>query len=166
MTISTSRYSGGRAALLETVEIYDDETTLRYVYNFTDLVATTAEDGEVTFTALAMDSSTLTDPDQSDNGAQEMTIALDNIDGVLSRFAYQFNRKLAANTTSYSAHLIRRAYFEDDLTAPVQQYSMEIKSASYNASSAEFTCGYMNVLDYAWPRITYTTTRFPGIEYL
>lgn len=158
MTIARERYSGSDKALLETVEITDGITTLRYVMDHQDLVADT-QVGSVTFTSLPMDADSLSDPPQADAGPQEISVTLDNVSGDLALFAYDVNRNNRAAT------LTRRTYREGAPGA-LQSYVMSIKSATYNTMQVTFNCGYMSVLDLAWPRRAYNLIDYPGIRYL
>lgn len=155
MSIEQSQYSGSQTAFIETVEVTDGTTTLRYVLGNADVVA-----GGMTFTALPMDADSFAPPAQDSDGAQEITIAMDNVDGLLSKFAYDMNRNKTSGT------ITRRTYDESDLSTAVAEYQMAIKSASYTIMSVSFVCGYMTILDLAWPRNTYNLIDYPGIRYL
>lgn len=155
MTVQQSNYSGSRYARIETVELSDGVTTLRYALAHDDIIA-----GGMAFTALDMDPDSLADPSQDGDGAQEITLTLDNVDGRLTVFAYNLNR---AKT---SATVTRRTFDESDLSTPVSEYQMTIKSASWTIMSVSFVCGYMSIFELAWPRRTYNLNDFPGIRYL
>lgn len=155
MILQQSNYSGSLSAFVETLELTDGVTTLRYVFGDVDVTA-----GGYLYTALPMDSDSLASPAQDDDGAQEITLSLDNIDGQLALFVYAMNRNKRSGTVT------RRTFDESNLATPLIEYSMSIKDASYTISNATITCGYMNVLDLAWPRRTYNLIDFPGIRYL
>ena len=158
MSIEQSNYSGSSDIVYETVELSDGTTTLRYVMDHVDLVAYDGE--ELTFSALPMDPDSLADPSRGDSGSQEISISLDNIDGEIAVFAYNLNRNKSIGT------VIRRKYYSSDLSTPAASYTMTIKNATYDILSAQITCGYMNILDTAWPRMSYNLIKFPGIRYL
>lgn len=155
MSIEQAQYSGSLNAFVETIELTDGVTTLRYVFGEVDVTA-----GGNVYTALPMDADSLAAPAQDDDGAQEVVLSLDNIDGQLALFVYNMNRSKRSGTVT------RRTFDESNLSVPLIEYSMSIKEASYTISNATITCGYMNVLDLAWPRRVYNLIDFPGIRYL
>lgn len=151
MTLARWNVSGGPDALLDTVEITDGVTTLRFVDDETDL---TTDAG--VFTAAAM---TLDDLQSGNAAPQALTFEIDNVDGALSVFLLAMRQARRAGT------IIRRKYMSSDLSAPVEIYSLTITAASYDAMSARVTGSYLDVLGTAWPRRTYNSTDFPGAAY-
>lgn len=155
MTLEQSQYSGGRDAHIETVELTDGTTTLRYVLCDIDLTL-----GGQLYTSLPMDPDSFAPPSQDADGAQEISITIDNVDGNISAFAYKINRQQLQGSVT------RRTFLESDLSVPVSEYTMSINSATFSIAEATFVCGYMNLLDYAYPRKTYNLVDFPLIRYL
>jgi len=159
MTVLNRLYaSGGSEVLLETLEINVAGKTHWLAGGWTDFTAT-IETGEVkTFTACGID---IALPAKNADGTQDLNFAICNVDGVVS------SEVRDAINNLQDAYLIYRCFISTDRSAPANvPYTLTIKSGYWTAVEVQFTAGYMNVLDTAWPRWRYTLPEFPGLRYI
>lgn len=159
MTVLNRLYaSGGSEVILETLEINVAGKRHWLAGGWTDFTAT-IETGEVkTFTACGID---IALPAKNADGTQDLNFAICNVDGVVS------SEVRDAINNLQDAYLIYRCFISTDRSAPANvPYTLTIKSGYWTAVEVQFTAGYMNVLDTAWPRWRYTLPDFPGLRYI
>jgi len=150
--------SSGPEIIHEVLEITDGITTYWMTKGWDELTITLETGQEVVCTPCGMD---LALPARNDDGTQDLTFALSNIDGVASGFIR------AALRDGRSMSLIYRAYTSDDLGAPAHApHRFKIKGGSVTATQVSVTAGYFDLLDTRWPRKSYNLNEFPGLRYL
>lgn len=117
------------------------------------------EDGRVlTFIASGFD---IALPKSDGSARQELQFGLDNV----SRAAQTLlSQAIDAQT---EVELTRRLYLWPNLSAPAEPPSvMTVLGSSFNASAAQVRAGILDLLNTAWPRLTYTLAFAPGIRYI
>lgn len=144
--------SGGEEVLLDTLTITANGNVYRLIDAYEDITL----GGEV-FTACAM---SLKLPKRNTDGAQSLSFTLSNIMGEAS----QVLRTAIENQTGITVRY--RLFTSADLNLVEEDYTMDLKSASWNNLQIELTCGYMGILDTAWPRNRYTLIFSPGIRWI
>ena len=150
--------SSGPELIHEVLEITDGITTYWMTKGWDDLLVILETGQSVTCTPCGMD---LALPARNDDGTQDLTFALSNIDGIASGFIR------AALRDGRSMSLIYRVYTSDDLGAPAHApHRFKIKGGSVTATQVSITAGYFDLLDTRWPRNTYNLRKFPGLRYL
>jgi len=125
---------------------------------FFDFTAT-SEDGRVlTYIATAFDPSL---PKRDNSGAQTLGIAIDNVSGEAQRRIDQ------ANEVAAPILMTLRTYLESDPSAPAEPpLYLDALAAEIEGPTVQFTAGYFNLIDTAWPRFRYTQKFSPGVKYI
>lgn len=150
--------SSGPELIHEVLEVSDGITTYWMTKGWDDLVVILETGEAVTCIPCGMD---LALPARNDDGTQDLTFALSNIDGVASGFIRAALRDQRRMT------LVYRVYTSDDLGAPAHApHRFKIKGGSVTATQVSITAGYFDLLDTRWPRNTYNLSKFPGLRYL
>jgi hypothetical protein len=119
----------------------------------------TLEDGRIaTFTATGLD---VTLPKKSNEAGQQLTVAIDNVIGIAQLHIDQAKEAQAVIT------LIYRSFLDSDRSAPAERpLRMSVLSASIEGPTVQFTAGYFDLINTAWPRRRYTAQFAPGIKYI
>ncbi len=150
--------SSGPEMIHEVLEVSDGITTYWMTKGWDDLGVILETGDAVTCTPCGMD---LALPARNDDGTQDLTFALSNIDGIASGFIRAALRDQRRMT------LVYRVYTSDDLGAPAHApHRFKIKGGSVTATQVSITAGYFDLLDTRWPRNTYNLRKFPGLRYL
>lgn len=150
--------SSGPEIIHEVLEVTDGITTYWMTKGWDELTITLETGQVVVCTPCGMD---LALPARNDDGTQDLTFALSNIDGIASGFVR------AALRDGRRMSLVYRAYTSDDLGAPAHApHRFKIKGGSVTATQVSVTAGYFDLLDTRWPRKSYNLNEFPGLRYL
>lgn len=159
MTVLDRLYaSSGSEVIIPALQITVGDDSYYLTNGFEDITVT-LEDGEnVTLTACGI---SLSLPARNDDGTQDLKFAISNITGQASTIIRN------AITNKIKSSLTYRCYVSTDLSAPAATpYTMKIKNGTWTSTRAQITAGYMNILDTAWPRNSYTLNYFPGLRYI
>lgn len=150
--------SAGPEIIYEVLEVTDGITTYWFTRGWDELTVTLETGEQVTCTPCGMD---LALPARNDDGTQDLTFALSNIDGQASGFiraALRDNREM---------NLVYRTFTSDDLNAPANApHRFLIKNGNTTATQASLNAGYFDLLDTGWPRNVFDLNNFPGLRYL
>lgn len=159
MTILNRLYaSGGEDVILETLEINVDGNIHWLTRGWTDFTATLENGVQQPFTACGIE---IALPARNADGTQDLNFAICNVDGVISKAVRE------AIEGGKNASLTYRCFRSSDRSAPAERpFTLAIKSGYWTAIEVQFTAGYMNVLDTAWPRARYTLPEYPGLRYI
>lgn len=158
--LDTLRSSGGTDCEVHTLEIVCTawDAPILLCDQFFDFVGVTEDDRTLTFQASAFNASF---PRRDSSGSQTLGIAVDNVTGEAQRRIDQ------ANEAAAPIRLTLRTYLESDPSAPAEPpMTFNVLSAEIEGSTVQFTSGYFDLLDTAWPRFSYTDQFSPGIKYL
>lgn len=125
---------------------------------FQDHTCQTEDGRTLTFLASGFD---IALPKSEGSARQELEFGLDNV----SRAAQTL---LSASIgAQVEVVLTRRLYLWPNLTAPAESpTTMTVLSASFNQSAAQIKAGLLDLLNTAWPRISYDLTFAPGIRFI
>lgn len=158
MTVLNRLYaSSGSEVIIETLQIVVGSETYWLTKGWEDITATLEDGTTQTFTACGID---IALPARNADGTQDLKFAISNVEGVVSTAIRKALKDLSSATITY------RCFVSSDLNAPTSSpYTMAIKSGYWTNVEVQFTAGYLNVLDTAWPRYRYTLPNFPGLRY-
>lgn len=154
------RASGGTDCEVHTLEITSTAwpDALLICNQFFDFTGTTEDGRTLTFIASAFDPSL---PDKDNSGAQTLGIAVDNVTGEAQR------RIDMANEAGATINITLRTFLESDPSAPAEPpYYLDALVAEIEGPTTQFTAGYFNLIDTAWPRRRYTQDFSPGVKYI
>lgn len=154
------RASGGTDCEVHTLEITSTAwpDALLICNQFFDFTGTTEDGRTLTFIASAFDPSL---PDKDNSGAQTLGIAVDNVTGEAQR------RIDMANEAGATINMTLRTFIESDPSAPAEPpYYLDALAAEIEGPATQFTAGYFNLIDTAWPRRRYTQDFSPGVKYI
>lgn len=154
------RASGGTDCEVHTLEISSNAwpDSLLICDQFFDFTGTTEDGRTLTFTATAFDPSF---PDKDNSGSQTLGIAVDNVTGESQR------RIDTANEAGETISMTLRTYLASDPSAPAEPpYYLDALAAEIEGPTTQFTAGYFNLIDTAWPRRRYTQEFSPGVKYI
>lgn len=159
MTILNRLYaSSGSEVIIDTLQIGIGDKTLYLCDGYDDIAAKTELGNDVTFTASAISVSL---PARNSDGTQDLQFAAGNINGEASTAVREALDNLQGASITY------RRYTDNDFSAPAERpFTLKLKGGNWTAVQANFTAGYMNILDTAWPRYRYTLPLFPGLRYI
>ncbi len=125
---------------------------------FEDMTCTDENGRTVTYLASGMD---IALPKSDGSARQDLTFGLDNV----GRAAQQL--LTAAIDAQTEVVLIRRSYLWPNLSAPAESPSvMTVIGAAFDATAAQIKAGLLDLLNTAWPRLTYTLDDFPGLRFI
>jgi len=154
MTIERYRASGGGEFVLDAITLSDGVTTLGYCPQFEDF--STPQAGQLY--GIAMD---VVEPSRNPQGAQSISVSIDNTTGEISRFFIDAARNNRPVTMTY------RQYLSTDLTTEAEgPFVFDVKKTDFDAVEAVITASYFDVLGTAWPRYQFNLNDHPGIRYL
>lgn len=159
MTVLNRLYaSSGSEVIIDTLQVGIGDNTMYLCDGYDDITAKTETGDNVTFTASAI---SVALPARNSDGTQDLQFAAGNINGEASTAVRNALDNLQGASITY------RRYTDHDLSAPAERpFTLAIKSGNWTAIQANFTAGYMNILDTAWPRYRYTLPLFPGLRYI
>lgn len=99
-------------------------------------------------------------PKKSNKGSQSLNFAIDNVTGQAQRLIDQ------AMDSEKRIRLTFRRYLNTDLTQPSENpFYATVLSGSVTGTTVQIEAGFVDALNYAWPRRTYNTIEFPGLKY-
>jgi len=125
---------------------------------FKDQTCVTEDARTLTFIAAAIDVAL---PKKDSRGAQNITIAIDNVNGEAQA---KIDEAMVAEAR-VSATL--RTYLLSDLSAPAEApYRMTVQNGSIEQLAVQLSAGFFDLINVAWPRLLYTTKNAPGLKYL
>ncbi|WPO93753.1 DUF1833 family protein [Pseudescherichia vulneris] len=159
MTVLNRLYaSGGDEVLIHTLQINIGEDVFYLTPGWVDIEAVTEAGEKVLFTACGID---IALPARNSDGTQDLEFAISNIEGVVSNTIRNALENIQGATLTY------RLYTDDMLTAPAARpYTLKIRGGSWTPTVVQIKAGYVNVLDWAWPRFRFTLPDYPGLRYL
>lgn len=161
MTILDTYYaSGGPDVRLFTLELTCQSwaAPILICNGFTDRTCITEDLRTLTFIAAAIDVAL---PKKDSRGAQNMTIAIDNVNGEAQS---KIDEAMVAEAR-VSATL--RTYLLSDLSTPAEApYRMTVQNGSIEQLAVQLSAGFFDLINVAWPRLLYTTKNAPGLKYI
>lgn len=152
--------SAGSEVIIDTVELacpaWDE--SLYIVKGYEDM--TLGLDGVVFKTFMAAPIS-IALPKKSNQGNQTLSFAIDNVTGQAQKLidsALFFSQRIT---------LTFRRYLNVDLTSPSEKpFYATVLGGSVTGTTVQIDAGFVDALNYAWPRDVYNTVEFPGLKYL
>ena len=100
-------------------------------------------------------------PKKSNQGNQTLSFAIDNVTGQAQKLidsALFFSQRIT---------LTFRRYLNVDLTSPSEKpFYATVLGGSVTGTTVQIDAGFVDALNYAWPRDVYNTVEFPGLKYL
>lgn len=126
------------------------------VQDRTDKVMTLEDASVHTFRACAFRMSL---PASGDNGLQELSIAIDNVDQEISDFIDAVKDSLVPVTVTY------RPYLSTDLTTPQMDPPLVLSLTDITVSTIEVTgrASFADIINRKFPTDFYSRSRFPGL---
>ena len=152
--------SAGSEEIIDTVELACTAWygPLYIVKGYEDM--TLGLDGVVfkTFTAAPI---AIALPKKSNQGNQTLSFAIDNVTGQAQKLidsALFFSQRIT---------LTFRRYLNVDLTSPSEKpFYATVLGGSVTGTTVQIDAGFVDALNYAWPRDVYTSIFAPGLRYL
>lgn len=100
-------------------------------------------------------------PKKSNQGNQTLSFAIDNVTGQAQKLidsALFFSQRIT---------LTFRRYLNVDLTSPSEKpFYATVLGGSVTGTTVQIDAGFVDALNYAWPRDVYNTVEFPALKYL
>jgi len=100
-------------------------------------------------------------PKKSNQGNQTLSFAIDNVTGQAQKLidsALFFSQRIT---------LTFRRYLSTDLTTPSEKpFYAAVLGGSVTGTTVQIDAGFIDALNYAWPRELYTSVFAPGLRYL
>ena len=145
-------------AHLDTLEISHPfiAEPIRIVKNRTDLMLTLETGDSVLFDGTAF---RMALPPSGDNGLQELTISIDNVDRQVSDFLS------SVKSSSVPPQITYRPYLSNDLTEPQMDPPLVLflSDAKVTVFEATGRASFADLINKKFPTETYTRDRFPGL---
>lgn len=146
-------------AVLETLSLSHPDLpdgTIYMVQGFTEVVATLETAEEVTFEAIPF---RFVLPAAGENGRQELTLTIDNVDRRISDFIIAVKESSDPVTVTY------RPYLSNDLSGPQMDppLTLSLQSISVNVYEVSGRATFADVLNRPFPSDFYTRSRFPSL---
>lgn len=153
--------SGGTEVIIDTLELSCAawDSPQRIVRSFEDMTLG-LEDGttQAVFIAAPI---TIAYPKKSNSPTQTINFAIDNVTGEAQRLLD------AAIEAQERISIVFRRYLSVDRTMPSEKpLYATVLSGSVKGTTVQVQAGFYDLLDYAYPRDTYTVEFAPGIQYL
>lgn len=142
---------------LETVEIsHDTAGTVYLVKDQQELTATLEDASTVTFEPVGF---TLSDPIMGEDGAQEMTLTVDNVDKRISEYLDN------VDGSQIPTFLKKRYFLASDTSQPstVEPYELTVTEVTSTLTQVTLTATFVDVLNKAYPNNKYTRKQFPSL---
>lgn len=152
--------SAGDQVIIDTLELICDawEESVFIVKGYEDVTAGTEDGRIVTFIAAPM---AIELPKKTNAPNQTLRFAIDNVTGQAQRLIDQ------AIESEQRITLCFRRYLDSDLTLPAEPpFYATVLSGGCTGTTVQLDAGFYDLLNYAWPRDTYTATFAPGLKYL
>lgn len=150
--------ASSRVPVLETLEIRHPSIgeVVRLVRNRKSITATLETSEVVVFEGAAF---ALSLPKAGENGLQEITVKMDNVDRRVSDFM------LTAKDYDTSVRMIYRPYLANDLSEPRLNPPLELYLTDVNVTLFEVTgkATFADIINKKFPSEFYTRARFPGL---
>lgn len=160
MTILDTFYASGGDVIISTLELTCPawSAPILICNGFTDRTCVTEDSRTLTFIAAAIDVAL---PKKDSRGAQNITIAIDNVNG-------EAQAKIdEAMTAEARVSATLRTYLLSDLSTPAEApYRMTVQDGSIEQLAVQLSAGFFDLINVAWPRLLYTTKNAPGLKYL
>ena len=152
--------SAGSEVIIDTIELacpaWDEP--LYIVKGYEDM--TLGLDGVVFKTFIAAPIA-IALPKKSNQGNQTLSFAIDNVTGQAQKLidsALFFSQRIT---------LTFRRYLNVDLTSPSEKpFYATVLGGSVTGTTVQIDAGFVDALNYAWPRDVYNTVEFPGLKYM
>lgn len=142
----------------ETLEIRHEsiEDPIYIVQDFRALTATLETSEEVIFSPVWFNFNL---PTASENGRQDLTLAIDNIDRIVSDFI------TLAKDYATPVTIIYRPYLSTDLTQPQRDppLTLVLQDVNINTMQVSGKATFADVVNKKWPTEYYTRARFPSL---
>lgn len=154
------RASGGRECIIPTLELTCPAwaDSLYVCAGFEDQTVVLETGETVTFQACGM---SVTLPKKSNDAAQVIRCAIDNVTGEAQRRIDDARDAQARITAVY------RTYLDVDKSAPAERpIRMSLLNANITGATLNFDGGYFDLINTAWPRERYTSEFSPGVKYI
>lgn len=152
--------SAGTDCVIDTLELACEawDAPVRLYQGYFDQVLG-LETGEfVTFKAAPM---AIVLPKRSNSPSQSLTFAIDNVTGEAQRL---LDRALENEQRVY---ITFRRYLESDKSGPSERpFVTTLQGGSMESQTVQLEAGFMNLLDYAYPRKVYNLNFAPQLAYL
>ena len=145
-------------AILETIEISHPLTSTIYLVKRTlTNLSLTLEDSTVKiFTACGFD---LVLPEKNGTGLQQLQIAIDNIDQVITDFINVVKDSTVKITVKY------RPYLSNNYTTPQMNPPLTLWMTDITVTDTQVTanCTFMDIINKPFPSINYGNQQFPSL---
>lgn len=154
------RASGGADVIIPTLELSCPAwaESVFICAGYVDQVFVTEDARTLTFTACPME---LALPKRSADVNETITIALDNVRGLAQQ------RCDEAKEAQATIRVTTRLYLDSDHSYPAEKpFTMDVLSVSMKSATVQLSCGYLDLVNTAWPRDRYTLEFSPGVAYL
>lgn len=100
-------------------------------------------------------------PKKSSQGNQTLNFAIDNVTGQAQKLIDTAMEASARITLTF------RRYLNVDLTAPSEKpFYATVLGGNVSGTTVQIEAGFVDALNYAWPRDLYTSTFAPGLRYM
>ncbi len=152
--------SAGSEVIIDTIELACDAwvESIYIVKGFDDM--TLGLDGVVYKTFMAAPIAVAL-PKKSNQGRQSLTFAIDNVTGQAQRLID------TAIESGARIGLTFRRYLNTDLTQPSENpFYATVIGGNVSGTTVQVEAGFVDALNYAWPRKLYTTEFAPGLKYV
>jgi hypothetical protein len=152
--------SAGSEVIIDTIElacpVWPD--SLYIVKGYEDM--TLGLDGVVFKTFMAAPIA-IALPKKSNQGSQTLNFAIDNVTGQAQRLIDTAMESEARITLTF------RRYLDVDLTTPSEKpFYATVLGGNVTGTTVQIEAGFVDCLNYAWPRELYTSVFAPGLSYL
>jgi len=152
--------SAGSEVIIDTIELACPAwaESLYIVKGFEDM--TLGLDGVVYKTFMAAPIS-IALPKKSNQGNQTLNFAIDNVTGQAQRLIDTAMEAGARITLTF------RRYLNTDLTTPSENpFYAVVLGGNVTGATVQIEAGFIDCLNYSWPRELYTSTFAPALKYL
>lgn len=100
-------------------------------------------------------------PPRNSNGAQNLTFAIDNVQGDAQRMLD------LAREADAKVFLIYRTFLASDRSAPAEPpYIFVVMGGQMQGGSVQLTAGFFDSINTKWPRRVFSTRFSPGLRYI
>lgn len=152
--------SAGTDCIIDTLELTCDawEQPVRLTQGYFDQVLAIESGEYATFKAAPM---AIVLPKRNNSPSQSLTFAIDNVTGQAQRL---LDEALEAGERVY---LTFRRYLESDRSGPSERpFTTTVQGGTMESQTVQLEAGFMNLLDYAYPRKVYNLNFAPQLAYL
>jgi Domain of unknown function (DUF1833). len=152
--------SAGSEVIIDTIELACPawDSSLYIVKGYEDM--TLGLDG-VTYKEFMAAPISIALPKKSNQGNQTLNFAIDNVTGQAQRLIDNAMEAEARITLTF------RRYLNADLTTPSEKpFYATVLGGNVTGTTVQIEAGFIDALNYAWPRALYTSEFAPGLKYL